>query len=170
MATGDTVASTAAGIDVLVSSLADTPRRLAALTHDVDDARLRRRPGEGVWSVNDVLAHLRACADVWGGSILLMIDRDHPTVRYVSPRTWISKTTYAEQAFHQSLRAFASQRDDLVRTLRALPRAHWSRGATFTGTTRGREQTILSYARRIVDHERAHCEQIAAMLTAGLAQ
>jgi len=27
----------------------------------------------------------------------------------------------------------------------------WSRGATFTGTVRGREQTILSYAQRIAD-------------------
>jgi uncharacterized damage-inducible protein DinB len=165
MATGDTVASTSASIDVLVRLLADTPRHLASLTQDYDDARLQRQPGEGVWSVNDVLAHLRACADVWGGSILVMIERDQPTLRYVSPRTWIRKTTYAEQEFHQSLQAFTSQRDDLVRALSALPRADWSRGATFTRTTRGREQTILSYVRRIVDHEREHCEQIAATLT-----
>jgi uncharacterized damage-inducible protein DinB len=165
MATDDAGASISASIDALMRLLADTPRRLAALTRDVDDARLRRRPGEDVWSVNDVLAHLRACADVWGGSILLMIDRDHPTVRYVSPRAWLRKTTYAEQEFQPSLRAFTSQRDDLVRTLRSLPHADWSRGSTITGTTRGREQTVLSYAQRIVDHERAHCEQVAATLT-----
>ena len=44
--------------------------------------------------------------------------------------------------------------------------ADWSRGATFSGTTRGREQTILSYARRIVEHEREHREQIEATVRA----
>jgi hypothetical protein len=62
------------------------------------------------------------------------------------------------------LEAFAVQRDDLVRTLRSLAVADWSRGATFTRTTRGREATILSYVRRIIEHEREHRDQIEAAL------
>jgi hypothetical protein len=114
--------------------------------------------------VNDILAHLRACADVWGKSILAMVAQDHPTLRYVSPRTRMKKTNYAALDFHASLQAFAQQRAELVKALSNLDAAGWLRGATFTGTTRGREATVLSYARRITDHEREHCEQLEAIL------
>jgi hypothetical protein len=158
------VVVTSVEIDEVVRALAAMPGYFESLARGLDDARLRLRPGEDAWSANDVLAHLRACADVWGKSIVAMIERDRPTLRYVSPRTWIRKTSYAEQPFDQSLQAYTVQRDDLVRALKALAVGDWSRGATFTGTTRGREQTILSYARRIVDHEREHGAQIEATL------
>ena len=145
----------------LLNLLSATPRRLASISQGVDDNRLYLKPEETAWSANDILAHLRACADVWGKSILAMIVQDHPTLRYVSPRTWIRKTNYLEQDFQESLQAFTQQRWEL---LKALKSADWSRGATFTGTTRGREQTILSYVRRITDHEQEHCQQIEDLL------
>jgi hypothetical protein len=151
-------------IGQLLESLAATPRRLEALSRDLDDALLSFRSDEATWSANDILAHLRACADVWGGSILAMITQDHPTLRYVSPRTWMKKTSYPELDFHTSLQAFTQKRAELLQTLQVLKGADWSRGATFTATTRGREQTILSYVRRIVDHEGEHCEQLEALL------
>ena len=165
MEQADAIALTAADVAELLGALAETPRHLAALTAGLDDDRLQRRPGADDWSANEILAHLRACSDVWGGSITTMIERDQPTLRYVSPRTYIRKTSYTTQPFQASLQAYTAQRAELVRTLTALAPADWSRGATFTGTTRGREQTILSYARRIVDHEQAHREQIEATLS-----
>jgi hypothetical protein len=153
-------------IESLLRALDDAPRHLAALTRDLDDSRLQRRPRADAWSPNEILAHLRACADVWGRGILAMIDQDHPTLRYLSPRAWIRKTDYSEQPFQPSLQAFVAQRDDLIRTLRTLDRADWSRGATFTGTVRGRDQTILDYVRRIVEHEREHRQQIEETLNA----
>lgn len=75
----------------LLKLLAATPRRLAAVSRSLNNARLRSRPDDLTWSANDILAHLRACADVWGKSILAMIAYNHPTLRYVSPRTWIKK-------------------------------------------------------------------------------
>jgi hypothetical protein len=152
-------------LDALLRQLAVTPDRLEALSRGLDNDRLCRPPSEGGWSANEILAHLRACADVWGGSMQAMIARDHPTIRYVSPRTWIRKTTYTSEPFSSSLAHFAAQRDDLLRTLRSLDPADWARGATFSGTTRGREQTILDYVRRLLAHELEHCEQIEAALT-----
>lgn len=158
------ITSTAVEQLQLLKLLAATPRRVVTLSRGLTDARLYSKADEAAWSVNEILAHLRACADVWGKSILAMLEQDHPTLRYISPRTWIRKTTYLEQDFHQSLRAYTHQRADLLKTLRALDLADWSRGATFTATAKGREQTVWSYARRIADHEREHCEQLAIML------
>ena len=144
--------------------LAATPPRITAASCGLTNAQLRFKPAEDAWSANDILAHLRACADVWGKSIATMIAQDNPTIRYVSPRTWIRKTNYPEQTFDLSLHAFIQQREDLLRALKALDHAGWLRGATFTATTNGRSHTVLNYAQRIARHEGDHCEQIEALL------
>ena len=61
-----------------------------------------------------MLAHLRACADVWGDCIVAMITQDTPTLRAVDPRTWIRQTDYLAQDFEPSLHAFATQRTALL--------------------------------------------------------
>jgi hypothetical protein len=155
---------TAAEIEQILTRLAETPQRLAVLTSRLDSARLHTAPDHDAWSVHAILAHLRACADVWGKSILAMIAEDKPILRYVSPRTWMRKTNYLEQEFHASFQAFAQQRTDLLTSLNTLASADWSRAATFTGTVKGRDQTIFSYAQRIVEHERAHLDQIESIL------
>jgi len=151
-------------IDEVLQQLAATPDRLIVMTRDLTPARLQAKPEAEVWSANDILAHLRACADAWGRSIQAMIARDHPTLRYVSPRTWLRKTDYLTLDFRVSFEAFAQQRKDLLTALNALDPDGWSRGATFTGTTRGREQTVLSYAQRMAAHEIQHLEQISSVL------
>src|SRR5689334_14803869 len=130
-------ASSAAEIEQCLKLLAATPRRIASASKGLENTRLHFRPDEEAWSANDVLAHLRSCADVWGKSILAMIAQDHPTLRYISPRTWIRKTDYPELEFHLSLEVFARQRNELLNSLKALEIEGWSRGATFTATTKG---------------------------------
>jgi hypothetical protein len=144
--------------------LAATPRRIASLSKAVENSKLHLRPHPDSWSANDILAHLRACADVWGKSMVDMITRHNPTLRYISPRSWIRKTDYLELEFRGSLKAFADQRRELLRALKDLRMADWSRSATFTATTKGREQTVFSYACRIAEHEKKHCDQIEAVL------
>jgi DinB superfamily len=114
-------------IEQVLTLLAKTPRRIAALTADLAPTQLHTAPNDEDWSANDVLAHLRACADVRGGPIFAIIAEDTPTVRAVDPRTWIKETNYPELEFRRSLRAFASQRADLLAVLEPLPRDGWSR-------------------------------------------
>lgn len=144
--------------------LSETARQIAWLARDHDDQQLHRKPTPEAWSAREIVAHLRACAEVWGASIDHMLKEDHPTIRYVSPRGWIKKTNDLEQGFHDLLREFSEKRDDLVETLRALDPANWARGATFTGTTSGRTGTVLSYAKRIADHEVQHLDQLRRTL------
>src|SRR5215831_3973330 len=148
----------------VIRLLAATPRRIASLGRGVEIGNLHFRPHADSWSANDILAHLRACADVWGKSIVEMITRDHPKLRYISPRSWIRKTDYLELEFPGSLKAFTDQRRELLRALKGLAIKDWSRSATFTATTRGREQTVYSYACRIAEHETSHCHQVETVL------
>ncbi|MCC7052966.1 MAG: DinB family protein [Gemmatimonadaceae bacterium] len=147
-------------IELVLETLASTPTQIARIVRGHDDRQLLRQPAAGEWSARDIVAHLRACAAVWGRCIDRMITEDHPTIRHVSPRTWIRKTDYLDQGFRVSLREFSEARARLLDRVRLLDAAGWSRRATVTGTTSGRDATVLTYARRIADHEVHHLDQL----------
>jgi DinB superfamily len=151
-------------IDQLLTQLADQPKAIAALTEGLPRARLHRSPSRGEWSLNDVLAHLRSCGDMWGKYIATIIDEDRPTIRAMNPTTWIKSTNYPELEFAPSFRAFTKQRAELLALLRPLPKAGWSRSATVTGAGAPRERTVLEYARWLANHERSHLRQIASIV------
>ena len=148
----------------VLTLLAAAPPHLAALTADLAPARLRTAPTPAAWSANEVLAHLRACADVWGGCIITMLAEDRPTLRAINPRTWIKRTNYLELDFQPSLGAFATQRADLLAILEPLPPDGWARVATVTGAGKVLERTVLSYAQWLAGHERPHLKQIAHLV------
>jgi len=144
----------------VLTLLAETPPRIAALTDGLAPAQLRATPDHDAWSANDVLAHLRACADVWGNCIAAMIAEDEPTLRAVNPRTWINSTDYLDLEFRRSLRTFAAQRAELLAVLQPLPPEDWSRAATVTGAGKVLERTVLFYAQWLARHERPHVKQV----------
>lgn len=151
-------------IEQVLTLLAETPRRIATLTAGLGPAQLHTAPNRDEWSANDVLAHLRACADIWGKCMLAMIAEDHPTLRAVNPLTWINKTDYLELEFRPSLRAYAKQRADLMAILGSLPHEGWSRTATVTGAGKVLERTVLFYGRWLAGHERAHVKQVSRIV------
>jgi DinB family protein len=153
-------------IEQVLTLLSETPGRIEALTAGLTSAQSRTPPSRGEWSASDVLAHLRACADVWGGCIATMLAEDAPTLRAINPRAWIKKTGYPGLEFQPSLRAFAAQRAELLAVLEPLPREAWSRMATVTGAGSVLHRTVLSYAQRMARHERPHVKQIARIATA----
>jgi DinB superfamily len=145
----------------ILSVLRDTPHRLRSLTCDLTEAVLRAAPEPGEWSVVEITAHLRSCADVWGQAIETIAVTDHPTIRAVSPATWVKSTDYRELSFASSLQAFSRQRDQLLTLLGDLPDHGWSRSATVLGGGRPLELTVHSYANRMARHERTHWRQVA---------
>jgi hypothetical protein len=144
----------------VLTLLAETPPRIATLTVGLAPTQLHTAPSHDEWSANEVLAHLRSCADMWGGCIMAIIAADRPTLRAVNPRAWIKKTDYLELEFGPSLRSFTTQRADLLAVLEPLPSEGWSRTATVTGAGKALELTALSYAQRLARHERPHLKQI----------
>jgi hypothetical protein len=150
-------------IEQVLSALEAQPKTISTLTQGLPSSRLGVSPAGGEWSVNDVLAHLRSCADMWGSYIALIVEEERPTFRAVNPTTWIKSTNYLELDFAVSFRAYSKQRAQLVRFFRGLPKPAWSRRATVTGAGRPRERTVLDYARWLANHERTHLKQIARL-------
>jgi len=148
-------------VDEILRLLAEAPSRLSALTAAIAAEMLRTPSVPDEWSAVEVLAHLRSCADVWGGYMSKIIAEDQPTLRAISPRTWMKKTDYRTLEFQPSLQAFAAQRDELVAMLKALPPEGWERSATVKEGDKVRTWTVYGYARRLVLHEQIHIQQMA---------
>jgi uncharacterized damage-inducible protein DinB len=148
----------------ILSMLAVTPSRIAELTRGVPKAKLLFSPASGEWSARDVLAHLRACSDMWGKYIVQILNEDQPTIKAVNPTTWIKQTNYLDQAFQPLLEAFSAQRDELLAVLRPLPPKAWLRTATVTGAGRPRERSVHTYGEWLVNHERSHFRQLEAVV------
>lgn len=148
----------------ILEMLTDGPNRILALTENLTAEDLHTPPAEGEWSANDILAHLRACSDMWGECIATIWAEEEPTIRAVNPRTWIEKTDYLEQPFRKSLQHFTNQRRDLLALLEPLPAEAWDRKATIVGAGRPLERTIFFYAHWLATHERPHLKQIKRLV------
>jgi hypothetical protein len=148
----------------ILALLEETPERIATATAGLTAARARTAPKAGEWSLNDILAHLRACADVGGDAIARILAEDHPTLRAVDPHVYVTETDYPRVAFESSLRAFARQRARSLAVLRRLAPADWSRGARVIGRSRTREESVLSYTHWLARHERAHYPEIERLV------
>lgn len=146
-------------IERILVLLEETPKRLSALTLNLSPSILKHH-ADGEWSANDVLAHLRSCADVWGASIESMLAEEMPILPAIHPHEWLKQTNYKGQDFHESLREFAHQREKLLKILMKLSLEEWSRGAMIGG----RVHTVFTQARRIAKHETEHYHQIEDLL------
>lgn len=153
--------------DEIMAILPETPGRFAALTEALAPAQLHRAPEPGSWSVNDVLAHLRACHDVLGGNVLRILAEDTPTWKGMSPRAWLMKTDYPEWEFAPAFAAFATQRAELLAVLEPLPPEGWERIALVTGMIgETYEYSARYYAGWMAGHERAHLKSLPRIIGA----
>jgi hypothetical protein len=154
-------------IEKILTILKETPPRLAKITAGLAPNQLHTAPGIGEWSANEVLAHLRACNEVWGGYyIMTILAQDNPTIKAINPRTWIKNTNYLEQEFQPALRAFTKQRKRLLAVLEPLPPKDWVRTNTLIGAGKPLQQTLISHADGLARHERAHLKQLERILNA----
>ena len=152
--------ATASEIEKFILVLSKTPHRINQTVKDLDEDRLQFRADASAWSANDILAHLRSCADMWTHSIYAMLAEKEPVFPDINERKWAKVTRYVELPFYDSLQAFSSQRENLVRVLKDLPFESWERPAIINQ----RKHTIFTQVRRMAKHETEHCEQIHALL------
>jgi hypothetical protein len=143
-----------------LSILAETPLRIGSATKGIEEAFLQATNDKKSWSSNDILAHLRSCADLWTHSIYAMLAENEPVFSDINERKWAKVTRYAELPFDESFQAFSLQRENLLRVLKVLPFESWERSAIIFG----RKHTVFTQTRRMAKHESEHCEQIESLL------
>ena len=143
-------------IKEILEILAETPKRFALASKHLTKNQLQTKPDPNTWSANDILAHLRACADVWGKDIDDMLEIETPKLRYLSPRTWMRKTNYPELAFGASFPIYMEQRTAFLLKLKAIKFEDWLRDAII----KDRSHSVFTHTRRMALHEEGHWGQI----------
>jgi DinB superfamily len=145
-----------------VGILEETPKRIAASTAGMTKAQLRTAPGPRAWSAVEILAHLRACDDLWTFSLYAMLaePRQRPALPRLDERRWARARGYARLEFGPSLKAFTLARAELLGTLRGLPEEAWS----LTADIGGRNHSVFSQVRRLALHEVEHRGQFEALI------
>jgi len=152
--------ATPSEIEKYLRIISETPQQIEQAAKGLEEARLQFKANAKSWSVNDILAHLRSCADLWTHSIYAMLAENEPMFSDIDERKWAKVTRYAELPFKESFQAFSLQRENLLRVLKALPFESWERSAIIFE----RKHTVFSQVRRMAKHETEHCEQIATLL------
>lgn len=152
--------STPSEIKKYLVVLSETPQRIVQAVEDIDEVHLRQRTDAKSWSANDILAHLRSCADLWTHSIYAMLAENEPEFSDINERKWAKVTRYAELPFEESFQVFSLQRKNLVHVLQTLAFESWERSAIIFG----RKHTVFTQARRMAKHENEHVEQLESLL------
>jgi hypothetical protein len=154
------VKATPVEIQKYLRIISETPGHIGLLVKGLEEDRLQYRPEAKSWSINDILAHLRSCADIWAHSIYAMLAEKEPAFSDINERKWAKVTRYAELPFYQSFQAYSLQRESLVYVLKDLPFDSWERSALIFE----RRHTVFTQTRRLAKHESEHLEQIEGLL------
>ena len=151
--------ATPAEVEQILAILAETPRRIAAVTAAREEKDLSHSLDLESWSAVENLAHLRGCAEVWGKTIRAMLAQERPRLPLIRPREWVRRQGYTRRSFAETFQAFELERIGMLDILRPLPLSDWDRSAEIDG----RSPTVFSQAQRMALHEAHHCEQIEAL-------
>jgi hypothetical protein len=152
--------ATVPDIEKYLGVLSETVPRLEQAVNGKDEAQLQFKADKTSWSINEILAHLRSCADLWTHSIYAMLAENEPAFSDINERKWANVTGYGELPFRESFQAFSLQRENLLRVLKALPFEAWERSAIIFE----RKHTIFTQTRRLAKHEADHIDQIEDLL------
>ena len=152
--------ATPSEIEKYLRIISETPQQIARAAKGLEEVRLQFKPDRNSWSANDILAHLRSCADLWTHSIYAMLAENEPVFSDIDERKWAKVTRYDELSFADSLQVFSLQRENLLRVLKALSYEAWERSAIIFE----RKHTVFTQTRRMAKHEAEHCEQIISLL------
>jgi hypothetical protein len=136
--------------------LEETLSHFKACREALDNAGLLRQPAPGEWSAVEVLAHLRAAAEVFSHSIYMCLIGDQPVLPYIHPNEWWAMHGYTQVPFDENWQIFQLNRAQLLRKLRTLTSDQWERSCTIKTQTR----TVYGEMRRMVLHEKGHYSQI----------
>jgi hypothetical protein len=93
------VARTPMSLDTILDVLRTSSDRLVTLSEGLTPEHLLTEPEPGEWCARDVLAHILACQDTWGGCEVRLLQEDQPEIRGTNPMTRLAASDHGERSF-----------------------------------------------------------------------
>jgi hypothetical protein len=144
----------------ILSRLEGAPAELAALTRDLSEDDLRRRPASGDWSIIETACHIRDVEQFYAERFTKIAHLDHPRFWTMNNERLATARHYHEADLKSVLKEFRQRRSHTLILLRALPHPIWQR--TGIHVEHG-EMTIEQLATRLGGHDKRHLDEIRAL-------
>ncbi len=137
------------------------PGHLAAALTAVEGlsaAAWTHRPGEGEWSVTEIVCHLRDVErEVNGERLKVVMHEDNPFIVAVDSDPWAVERNYQAQSGPQALADFIAARKQNIAFLESLSAGAWTRPARHSVLGPTHLAEIVGFS---LDHDRLHLEQL----------
>ena len=141
----------------LIARLAGYPSKLHALVAPLTEEQLLRRPGEGQWSIKEILCHLRDGEEVRAARMRRVVEEDRPFLPGFDQEAYARDRGYQDEVTGTVLPRLVDHRGAQVALLRSLRPEAWARPATHEESG---EITLTDLAQGGVDHDAEHLEEI----------
>jgi hypothetical protein len=145
----------------LLKTLRAGPLILSKLIRGLDDAAVRRRPGEGEWAIVEVVGHLGDTEERAIGRLQRMLDEEEPFLPAYDPERLAAEHRYIELEIAPALDRFERLRADHLAALETLGDAGWRRVGRHEENGR---MTVQLQAAHIAGEDGNHLAQIARLI------
>ena len=154
---------TAAQRDDLIRRYEEGPRRLKAALAQVPAEAMKWRPGEGKWSVHEVVCHLADSESNAALRIRYLTAEEKPLIVGYDQARWARVFDYHSHPLEPALAVVDAVRANTSALLKRLPESAWSAAGEHTESGRYTAEDWLSiYA----EHMEKHSNQIDRNLAA----
>lgn len=147
-----------------MSELADLLERfrrgaelLASATMGAAGPELDFKPGEGKWSVRQIVCHLADSEAVGVMRLRQVAAEDDPTLHAFNGEAWAEQLDYGKRKLSQALDTFRRLRADNYELLKELPEASFARTANHTEAG---VITLFNLVKGNTEHVEEHVQQI----------
>lgn len=151
----------------IIEALRLLPERLREEVTGLSEAQLRFRPGDGQWSLKEVIGHVRDFAEIDHDRLVRMITQERPVLVGYDQEDLAREHNHQEANLETVLAELASVRQQTVHVVTELVDANWAR--TGRHLERG-TFSIRQHVDHIVEHEALHLEHVRALKTQATGQ
>jgi hypothetical protein len=143
--------------------LADTPRTIEERLKGIDESVLSMRPGEGAWSVKEILGHLGDSEWVYGYRMRMMLSHDAPEIAGYDQDAMVAGMAHNDRPLSMLLEELRRLRGLNLDLYMRTKGPAWERYGLHS--ERGEESVGLSIE-LLAGHDLRHREQIERTLVA----
>ena len=133
------------------------PELLAVATTGAAGSELDFKPGEGKWSVRQIVCHLADSEAVGVMRIRQIAAEDNPTLQGFNGELWADRLDYQRRKISQALETFRKLRTENHELLKALPDDAFSRAGNHTESG---PLTLMDLVKGNAEHVEGHVQQI----------
>lgn len=144
----------------LLETLSRTPALVSQVAAQVPEKLLRVRSGP--FALVEHAWHMADLEKVFGERVRRLLAEDDPFLPDFDGEKAAREREYLKLDLGEALAAFAAAREETLRRLRAVPADRWGRSGRQEGVG---TVTLSQMPRRMLDHDFAHCNEIADLLS-----